>query len=63
MIVSFDKQIDCAELCKIIQEVINRHMKTTGLPVQAISIKVVDVLDSVVHIPKLEHKNEDYNQS
>lgn len=62
MIINLNEPQDCNELCKIIQKVINQHIKTTGSPAQALSIKVVDIIESTAHIPKLEYKNEDNNQ-
>lgn len=61
MIINLNEPQNCDELCKIIQNIINRHIKTTGSPARALSIKVVDILESTVHIPKLEYKNEDSN--
>ena len=61
MIINLNEPQNCDELCKIIQKIINRHMKTTGSPARALSIKVVNIIESMAHIPKLEHKNEDNN--
>ena len=61
MIINLNEPQNCDELCKIIQRIINRHIKTTSSPALALSIKVVDTVESTAHIPKLEYKNEDNN--
>ena len=56
MIINLNEPLQCEELCKIIQGVINRHIKENGVPAKALSIKVVDISDSTTHISKLEYK-------
>lgn len=59
MIINLNEPQDCNGLCRIIQKVIDRHIKTTGSQAQALSIKVVDILESKSHIPKLEFKSNE----
>jgi len=56
MIINLNETLQCEDLCKIIQRVINKHVKENGVPAQALSINVVDISDSTVHTPKLEYK-------
>lgn len=60
MIINLENPLECSELCKIVQKTIDKYIKETGLQAKAISIKVVDIVDSE-NTPKLEHKNEDNN--
>ena len=57
MIIPLNEPIQCEDLCKIIQKTIDKHIKETGSPANALSIKVVDVIESTTHIPKLENKD------
>jgi len=56
MIINLNEPLQCEELCKIIQGVINRHIKENGVSAKALSINVVEISDSTVHTPKLEYK-------
>lgn len=58
MIISLEESTQCEELCKIIQKIINKHVKETGNPAKAIAINVVsDIIDIEPILPKLEKKN------
>ena len=58
MIIRLDESTQCEELCKIIQKIINKHVKETGSPAKAIAINVVsDIIDIEPILPKLEYKD------
>ena len=57
MIIPLNEPIQCEDLCKIIQKTIDKHIKETGSPANALSVKIVDVIESTTQIPKLENKD------
>lgn len=60
MIIPITQNMDCARICKVVQNTINRYNKEnpnkSTLANHAIVISVVEVTELEVEIPKLENK-------
>ena len=57
MVIRLDKQTDCATICKMIQQMVEKDKRENGNAPRAISIKITDFIYSGdAHIPKLEYK-------
>ena len=58
MIIKLEQQIDCPTLCRRIGKMIERYGRENNLKDKAISIKIVEIVDSGDnHIPKIEYKD------
>ena len=57
MIVRLDQQIDCGTLCKQIAKMIDRYKKENSLDSRILSIRIVEVSDSVDKTLTIEDKN------
>ena len=57
MVIRLDKQTDCATICKMIQQMVEKDKRENGNAPRAISIKITDFIDAGDdHVPKLEDK-------
>ena len=56
MIIKLDENIDCTTLCRRIAKMIERFKKENSLDNKIISVKIVELVDSDKHIPKIEYK-------
>ena len=58
MIIPLNEPLQCEQLCKIIQKVIESYVKEAGTPAKALSINVVsEIIEVEPILPKLEHKD------
>ena len=57
MIIPLNEPIQCERLCNVIQKIIAKYNDENGRQAPALSINVVEISDSTVHTPKLEHKD------
>lgn len=45
MVIKLDKPVDCGNICKQIQKLIIRNIKTQDMAGKALSIRIVDIID------------------
>ena len=58
MIIKLEQQIDCPTLCRRIGKMIERYGRENNLKDKAISIKIVEIVDSGDnHTHKIEYKD------
>jgi len=57
MIVRLDQQIDCGTLCRQIAKMVDRYKKENSLDNRILSIRIVEVKDSVDRTLNIEDKN------
>jgi len=60
MIIKMTQNMDCQQICKVIQRIINRYT-TEGKVItenHALSVDIVEITEIESEVPKLENKEE-----